>query len=119
MTEPDKQTVIAVAQDWVPILDKVFGQKWCSDLWQIKEVSSIEERSTLGSGSMTDVDSLIRETLMPSCLASQKKLEIGQPPWSQAEEMEVLSLSSDTQRIVSSTGIPHCSHDPQIVLKRK
>ncbi|KAA0710027.1 hypothetical protein E1301_Tti018264 [Triplophysa tibetana] len=102
--EPDKQTVIAVAQDWVPILDKVFGQKWCSDLWQIKEVTSEEECTTLGSGSMTDVDSLIRETLMPSCLASQKKLEVVQPPWSQSEEMEVLSLSTDTRGIVSSTG---------------
>lgn len=102
--EPDKQTVIAVAQDWVPILDKVFGQKWCSDLWQIKEVTSEEERTTLGSGSMTDVDSLIRETLMPSCLASQRKLEVGQPPWSQTEDMEVLSLSADTQGLVSSKG---------------
>uniref|UniRef100_A0A8C5B1L3 C2H2-type domain-containing protein n=1 Tax=Gadus morhua TaxID=8049 RepID=A0A8C5B1L3_GADMO len=26
--------------DWVPILDKVFGQKWCSDIWQVKEVLS-------------------------------------------------------------------------------
>uniref|UniRef100_A0A3B3U5D0 MAP7 domain-containing protein 1-like n=1 Tax=Poecilia latipinna TaxID=48699 RepID=A0A3B3U5D0_9TELE len=23
-------------QDWVPILDKVFGQKWCSDVWPMK-----------------------------------------------------------------------------------
>lgn len=101
----------------MPILDKVFGQKWCSDLWQIKEVTSKEERTALGSGSMTDVDSLIRETLMPSCLASQKKLdlEVGQPPWSQTEDMEVLPLSSDTQGIVSSTGIPHSSHDPLLV----
>ncbi|XP_056598076.1 zinc finger protein 24 isoform X3 [Triplophysa dalaica] len=102
--EPDKQTVIAVAQDWVPILDKVFGQKWCSDLWQIKEVTSEEECTALGSGSMTDVDSLIRETLMPSCLATQKKLDVVQPPWSQSEEMEVLSLSADSRGIVSSTG---------------
>ncbi|XP_016393146.1 zinc finger protein 197-like [Sinocyclocheilus rhinocerous] len=73
--EPDKQTVIAVAQDWVPILDKVFGQKWCSDLWQFKEVTtSKEERTGLSSGSVTDMDSLIRETLMPSCLATQRKL---------------------------------------------
>ncbi|XP_051526356.1 zinc finger protein 396-like [Myxocyprinus asiaticus] len=107
--EADKQTVIAVAQDWVPILDKVFGQKWCSDLFQIKEVTtSKEECSGLGSGSMSDMDSLIRETLMPSCLASQRKLELemGQLPWLQAKDMEVVSLSSDTKGIpvVSSTG---------------
>ncbi|XP_051948712.1 zinc finger protein 37-like isoform X2 [Xyrauchen texanus] len=98
--EADKQTVIAVAQDWVPILDKVFGQKWCSDLFQIKEVTtSKEECSGLGSGSMSDMDSLIRETLMPSCLASQRKLELemGQLPWLQAKDLEVVSLSSDTK----------------------
>ncbi|KAK9958044.1 hypothetical protein ABG768_012225 [Culter alburnus] len=107
--EPDKQTVIAVSQDWVPILDKVFGQKWCNDFWQIKEVTtSKEERNELNSASVTDMDSLIRETLMPSCLASQRKLEleVGQPPWLQVDDMEVVSLSSDTQGVpvVSSTG---------------
>lgn len=107
--EPDKQTVIAVAQDWVPILDKVFGQKWCSDLWQIKEVTTSKEQHTgLSSGPMTDMDSLIRETLMPSCLATQRRLEleVGQPPWLQADDMEVLSLSSEAQGVpvVSSTG---------------
>ncbi|XP_073787538.1 uncharacterized protein si:dkeyp-113d7.10 isoform X3 [Danio rerio] len=106
--EPDKQTVIAVAQDWVPILDKVFGQKWCSDLWQIKEVTTSKEQHTgLSSGPMTDMDSLIRETLMPSCLATQRRLEleVGQPPWLQADDMEVLSLSSEAQGVpvVSST----------------
>ncbi|XP_067282287.1 myoneurin isoform X2 [Pseudorasbora parva] len=107
--EPDKQTVITVAQDWVPILDKVFGQKWCSDFWQIKEVTtSKEEHTELSSGSVTDMNSLIRETLMPSCLASQRKLEleVGQPPWLQVDDMEVVALSSDTQGVpvVSSTG---------------
>ncbi|XP_051519364.1 zinc finger protein with KRAB and SCAN domains 3 [Myxocyprinus asiaticus] len=107
--EADKQAVIAVAQDWVPILDKVFGQKWCSDLFQIKEVTTSKEECTgLGSGPMSDMNSLIRETLMPSCLASQRKLEleVGQLPWLQAEDMEVVSLSSDTKGIpvVSSTG---------------
>ncbi|XP_058609175.1 myoneurin isoform X4 [Onychostoma macrolepis] len=107
--EPDKQTVITVAQDWVPILDKVFGQKWCSDLWQIKEVTtSKEERTGLSSGSVTDMDSLIRETLMPSCLATQRKLdlEVGQPPWLPLDDMEVVSLTSEAQGVpvISSTG---------------
>ncbi|KTG44530.1 hypothetical protein cypCar_00018107 [Cyprinus carpio] len=108
-TEPDKQTVIAVAQDWVPILDKVFGQKWCSDLWQIKEVTTSKEECTgLSSGSVTDMDSLIRETLMPSCLATQRKLdlEVGQPPWLPLDDMEVDSLTSETPSVpvISSTG---------------
>ncbi|KTF82882.1 hypothetical protein cypCar_00023920 [Cyprinus carpio] len=103
--EPDKQTVIAVAQDWVPILDKVFGQKWCSDLWQIKEVTTSKEERT---GLVTNMDSLIRETLMPSCLATQRRLEleVGQPPWLPLEDMEVVSLTSQTEGVpvISSTG---------------
>ncbi|XP_059411759.1 myoneurin [Carassius carassius] len=107
--EPDKQTVIAVSQDWVPILDKVFGQKWCSDLWQIKEVTTSKEECTgLSSGTVTDMDSLIRETLMPSCLATQRKLEleVGQQPWLPLDDMEVDSLTSETQGVpvISSTG---------------
>ncbi|XP_051992537.1 zinc finger protein 449-like [Xyrauchen texanus] len=118
--EADKQTVIAVAQDWVPILDKVFGQKWCSDLFQIKEVTTSEEESTgLGSGPMSDMNSLIRETLMPSCLASQRKLEleVGQLPWLQAEDMEVVSLSSDTKGIpvVSFTGDDSLIRSPSML----
>ncbi|XP_016086490.1 zinc finger protein 180-like [Sinocyclocheilus grahami] len=111
--EPDKQTVIAVAQDWVPILDKVFGQKWCSDLWQFKEVTNSKEELTgLSSGSVTDMDSLIRETLMPSCLATQRKLEleVGQPPWLPLDDMEVVSLTSETQGVpvISSTESHAC-----------
>ncbi|XP_016103289.1 myoneurin [Sinocyclocheilus grahami] len=107
--EPDKQTVIAVAQNWVPILDKVFGQKWCSDLWQIKEVTTSKEECTgMSSGSVTDMNSLIREALMPSCLATQRKLEleVGQPPWLPLDDMEVVSLTSETKGVpvISSTG---------------
>ncbi|XP_026088058.1 zinc finger protein 28 homolog isoform X1 [Carassius auratus] len=107
--EPGKQTVIEVAQNWVPILDKVFGQKWCSDLWQIKEVTSSKGECTgLSSGSVTDMDSLIRETLMPSCLATQRKLEleVGQPPWLPLDDMEVVSLTSETEGVpvISSSG---------------
>lgn len=109
-TEPDKQTVIAVAQDWVPILDKVFGQKWCSDLWQIKEVTTSKEERT---GLVTNMDSLIRETLMPSCLATQRRLEleVGQPPWLPLEDMEVVSLTSQTEGVpvISSTGGLSCA----------
>ncbi|XP_017309935.1 uncharacterized protein si:dkeyp-113d7.10 [Ictalurus punctatus] len=28
--------VISVSQDWVPVLDQVFGQKWCADIWPVK-----------------------------------------------------------------------------------
>uniref|UniRef100_A0A3Q0QV59 C2H2-type domain-containing protein n=1 Tax=Amphilophus citrinellus TaxID=61819 RepID=A0A3Q0QV59_AMPCI len=36
--EPERPPVLSVSQDWVPILDKVFGQKWCSDVWDVKEL---------------------------------------------------------------------------------
>uniref|UniRef100_A0A3Q3R7H3 C2H2-type domain-containing protein n=1 Tax=Monopterus albus TaxID=43700 RepID=A0A3Q3R7H3_MONAL len=38
MVNPEHPPVLSVSQDWVPILDKVFGQKWCSDIWEIKEL---------------------------------------------------------------------------------
>uniref|UniRef100_A0A8D3C9E0 C2H2-type domain-containing protein n=1 Tax=Scophthalmus maximus TaxID=52904 RepID=A0A8D3C9E0_SCOMX len=37
--ERRRPPVLSVSQDWFPILDKVFGQKWCSDVWQIKELA--------------------------------------------------------------------------------
>ncbi|XP_028311971.1 uncharacterized protein LOC114468984 [Gouania willdenowi] len=39
-SEPPCPPVLSVSQDWVPILDKVFGQRWCRDVWQIKELSA-------------------------------------------------------------------------------
>ncbi|XP_076864374.1 uncharacterized protein LOC143516573 [Brachyhypopomus gauderio] len=110
----DKQTVITVTQDWVPILDKVFGQKWCTDLWQIKELSSSKEERAglgaglgvgLGAGPMANVDSLIRESLAS---APQKSMEVrtDQVQWLQTHDMEVLSPTSDPQctSVTSSLG---------------
>ncbi|KAJ8251783.1 hypothetical protein GJAV_G00225390 [Gymnothorax javanicus] len=47
---PEKQAVLSVTQDWVPILDKVFGQKWCRDLWQVREVGMAESDLTSAMG---------------------------------------------------------------------
>ncbi|XP_066530940.1 uncharacterized protein si:dkeyp-113d7.10 isoform X2 [Hoplias malabaricus] len=79
-SEGDGPAVITVSQDWVPILDKVFGEKWCSDLWQIKGRSGKEECGGPGSGvSPGDV----RESLSPS---SQKNADLPSeiPDWLQA-----------------------------------
>ncbi|XP_070957595.1 uncharacterized protein [Oncorhynchus clarkii lewisi] len=96
--DSDKQAVLTVAQDWVPILDKVFGQKWCSDLWQIKELASGkggEERtgeSGLGIvGSFPSLNALIRENLEPT-----PTIPLQDPQWMPLEDMEVLSSTLDT-----------------------
>ncbi|KAK3512028.1 hypothetical protein QTP70_028110 [Hemibagrus guttatus] len=34
--------VISVSQDWVPVLDQVFGQKWCADIWPVKEPGDVK-----------------------------------------------------------------------------
>ncbi|XP_016311362.1 zinc finger protein 180-like [Sinocyclocheilus anshuiensis] len=94
--EPDKQTVIAVAQDWVPILDKVFGQKWCSDLWQFKEVTtSKEERTGLSSGDESQIRSpsmLQRLLTLPSQLLEDDDESMDAVP-----SMEVSTDPADSQ----------------------
>ncbi|XP_024288786.1 uncharacterized protein LOC112258575 isoform X1 [Oncorhynchus tshawytscha] len=96
--DSDKQAVLTVAQDWVPILDKVFGQKWCSDLWQIKELASGKggEERTGGSGlgivgSFPSLNALIRENLEPAPTSP-----LQDPQWMPLEDMEVLSSTLDT-----------------------
>ncbi|CAB1341606.1 unnamed protein product [Coregonus sp. 'balchen'] len=96
--DSDKQAVLTVAQDWVPILDKVFGQKWCSDLWQFKELASGKEgeERTGGSGlgivsSFPSLNALIRENLEPSPTSL-----LQDPQWMPLEDMEVLSSTLDT-----------------------
>lgn len=111
LAETDKQKVLAVAQDWVPILDKVFGQKWCSEAWHIKEAVKAEGNteltlSPLGTGQMSQMDALIRETLEPTCPAGQRAPDTGESQWLQPEDLEVLSSPSEHQGVlaVSPTG---------------
>ncbi|KAJ8254242.1 hypothetical protein COCON_G00208540 [Conger conger] len=59
----EKQTVLSVTQDWVPILDKVFGQKWCRDLWQVKEMGL--------EGS--DLTSAMRVGSFPECIIQDEE----------------------------------------------
>lgn len=104
-SEPERQAVITVSQDWVPILDKVFGQKWCSDLWHIKELSSKEECP--GSGAVTDVDSLIQESLSPT---PQRNAEVtpevtaDPPQWLQTHDTEVTTADPQCTSVSSSVG---------------
>lgn len=125
-TDTDKQKVLAVAQDWVPILDKVFGQKWCSDAWHIKEVASVVKAegnadialSPLGPGQASGIDALIRETLQPTLPpAGPREPNTGQSQWLQPEDLEVLSPPPEHQTVpvVSSpTGEPHTNKTTEL-----
>lgn len=100
---PDRPPVLSVSQDWVPILDKVFGQKWCSDVWQIKELDGGGGRS-LNEGGADQVapPSTPSVTLEPSPFSPQQD-----PRWTPLEDMEVFSPdeeAADAQRKTSGSG---------------
>ncbi|XP_061740299.1 uncharacterized protein si:dkeyp-113d7.10 isoform X2 [Nerophis ophidion] len=85
--DPGHRPDISVSQDWVPILDKVFGQRWCSDDWQVKE-------SAVGGGlGGPDVPPppVTLETLEASPSSPHQD-----PRWTPLEDMDVLSPDEDT-----------------------
>uniref|UniRef100_A0A3B5BFD1 C2H2-type domain-containing protein n=1 Tax=Stegastes partitus TaxID=144197 RepID=A0A3B5BFD1_9TELE len=96
-TERDERPpVLSVSQDWVPILDKVFGQKWCSDVWQIKELGGGDGGRGLGEGGAQHTERLSAPsvTLEPSPSSPQQD-----PRWTPLEDMEVFSPDEeDAQR---------------------
>ncbi|XP_041859573.1 uncharacterized protein si:dkeyp-113d7.10 isoform X2 [Melanotaenia boesemani] len=109
--DPDRPPVLS--QDWVPILDKVFGQKWCSDVWQIKEVSGGGGGSgrSLSEGGGHQVEPLSSPSviLQPSPSSPQQD-----PRWTPLEDMEVFSPdeedNADTQK--NSTSGPPPEPEP-------
>ncbi|XP_031696800.1 uncharacterized protein LOC116379022 [Anarrhichthys ocellatus] len=102
--DPDRPPVLSVSQDWVPILDKVFGQKWCSDVWQIKELDGGGGGRSLNEGGADQVapPSTPSVTLEPSPSSPQQD-----PRWTPLEDMEVFSPdeeAADAQRKTSRPG---------------
>ncbi|XP_068458001.1 pinin [Clinocottus analis] len=103
----DRPPVLSVSQDWVPILDQVFGQKWCSDVWQIKELDGGGRGGArrgggrgLGEGAGPLPPS--SETLEPSPSSPQQD-----PRWTPLEDMEVFSPdeeAADGQRKTTGPG---------------
>uniref|UniRef100_A0A3Q1EAI7 Uncharacterized LOC110970892 n=1 Tax=Acanthochromis polyacanthus TaxID=80966 RepID=A0A3Q1EAI7_9TELE len=103
--DPARPPVLSVSQDWVPILDKVFGQKWCSDVWQIKELGGNDGRRGLGEDGPQPAERLSAPsvTLEPSPSSPQQD-----PRWTPLEDMEVFSPDEDdAQR--SETASSRCS----------
>ncbi|KAJ8404275.1 hypothetical protein AAFF_G00340480 [Aldrovandia affinis] len=96
----EKQTVLSVAQDWVPILDKVFGQKWCSDLWQVKEMGSDMSELGIGMGVGSFPECIIQDE------EDQSLLESGEGDAALQQQVE---RKAATTPGVSSTGSPGCS----------
>ncbi|XP_059203254.1 uncharacterized protein si:dkeyp-113d7.10 isoform X2 [Centropristis striata] len=97
----DRPPVLSVSQDWVPILDKVFGQKWCSDVWQIKEIGGGGGGGEGGGGrSLSEGGaeqaaplSTPSVTLEPSPSSPQQD-----PRWTPLEDMEVFSPDEDDRQ---------------------
>ncbi|XP_041673422.1 zinc finger protein 316 [Cheilinus undulatus] len=75
--DSERPPVLSVSQDWVPILDKVFGQKWCSEGGEGGGHSENEVQHPLSSSSVT---------LEPSPSSPQQD-----PRWTPLEDMEVFS----------------------------
>ncbi|XP_029944835.1 uncharacterized protein LOC115386591 isoform X1 [Salarias fasciatus] len=95
--DPEPPPVLSVSQDWVPILDKVFGQKWCSDVWQIKELAGDGGEGGGGGRGLgeagahrDEVLSAPSVTLEPSPSSPQQD-----PRWTPLEDMEVFSPDED------------------------
>ncbi|XP_035769976.1 uncharacterized protein si:dkeyp-113d7.10 isoform X2 [Neolamprologus brichardi] len=91
---PERPPVLSVSQDWVPILDKVFGQKWCSDVWNVKEVGGGGGGGS-GRGLGESVTHIVPAptpavTLEPSPSSPQQD-----PRWTPLEDMEVFSPDED------------------------
>lgn len=91
------------SQDWVPILDKVFGQKWCSDVWPVKgkggDGCGDGRGLSEGGGCGVDLVSSTSVILQPSPSSPQQD-----PRWTPLEDMEV--LSPDDEDAADSQAIP-------------
>ncbi|XP_029014133.1 uncharacterized protein si:dkeyp-113d7.10 [Betta splendens] len=108
--DPERPPVLSVSQDWVPILDKVFGQKWCSDVWHIKELTGGDRSGVAaegggqglgvgGGGHMKPLS--VPVTLEPSPSSLQQD-----PRWTPLEDMEVFSPDEEdaTETLQTNTG---------------
>ncbi|XP_022076899.2 uncharacterized protein si:dkeyp-113d7.10 isoform X2 [Acanthochromis polyacanthus] len=110
--DPARPPVLSVSQDWVPILDKVFGQKWCSDVWQIKELGGNDGRRGLGEDGPQPAERLSAPsvTLEPSPSSPQQD-----PRWTPLEDMEVFSPDEDdAQRSHASNATPAAPPEPPL-----
>uniref|UniRef100_A0A8C6MF38 Uncharacterized protein n=2 Tax=Nothobranchius furzeri TaxID=105023 RepID=A0A8C6MF38_NOTFU len=108
--DPKQTPILSVTQDWVPILDKVFGQKWCSDVWQINKPSEGGGSSSSsggggGSGRSLNEGGVHHSDLVsaPSMIMQPSPSSPQQDPrWTPLEDMEVFSPDNDDAANVQS-----------------
>lgn len=94
--DPEHPPVLSVSQDWVPILDKVFGQKWCSDIWEIKELPGRGGGGEGGGGAGQGLGERgveqVEPLSAPSVTLETSPSSLQQDPrWTPLEDMEVFS----------------------------
>uniref|UniRef100_A0A8C6TCY8 C2H2-type domain-containing protein n=1 Tax=Neogobius melanostomus TaxID=47308 RepID=A0A8C6TCY8_9GOBI len=106
---------LAAPQDWVPILDKVFGQKWCGDMWSAERQEGGVSTETGGSGRgsaaapplryVTPLRSAARRSsasmlhrllTLPSQLLEEEDVDDG--------EMEAIAISMATEAAAMAAG---------------
>ncbi|MBN3314767.1 ZN436 protein, partial [Atractosteus spatula] len=82
----EQQTVLSDAQDWVPVLDRVFGQRWCSELWwQVRELAPSDCQ-----GGGADPECFLSAGSEPTREESREPAPDGSlgPDWGRAERPE-------------------------------
>ncbi|XP_041812789.1 zinc finger protein 263 [Chelmon rostratus] len=100
--DPEHPPVLSASQDWVPILDKVFGQRWCSEIKEL-EGGGREGGSgrSLGEGGAQQVQHVSASSLSlePSPSSPQQD-----PRWTPLEDMEVFSPDEEAADSQKSAG---------------
>lgn len=100
---PDHPPVLSVSQDWVPILDKVFGQKWCSNVWEVKEPGGGGAGRDLSEGGDGHGEPLSAPTVMLEPTPSSPQQD---PRWTPLEDMEVFSPDREEEDAQGSNSTP-------------
>ncbi|KAI3359600.1 hypothetical protein L3Q82_013798 [Scortum barcoo] len=112
--DPERPPVLAASQDWVPILDKVFGQKWCSNM-QLGDGGGGGGGGGAGKGGAQQVEPLSARplTLEPSPSSPQQD-----PRWTPLEDMEVFSpdegATDDQKNAEGGSTAPAASPGPPL-----
>ncbi|XP_061568652.1 Krueppel-like factor 2 isoform X2 [Cololabis saira] len=100
---PEDPPVLAASQDWVPILDKVFGQKWCGDAWQGKQPGGGGAGRSLSEGAGHRAEPLSTPAVILEPRPSSPQQD---PRWTPLEDMEVFSPDEEEEAAQRSSSAP-------------
>lgn len=111
-TDSAHQAVISVSQDWVPVLDQVFGQKWCADVWPVKEPGDVKAtRSRVPSGEPVREESILpgnddNQSDRLQWLKDAETLTVTFDPQQTSE----MNLTGETPQITTDRETDGCRH---------